>query len=125
MEIKQHSADIQLNSAAGSEELMELLSLILISVCVGGLPFPFYLPSPPLSTPQQHSATHCSVAVFKITRAAVAQEEDHWYPSVYVCVYECLEKHVVMNALKTCCMSVCEWVNVACSVRSALSGQLD
>ena len=42
-----------------------------------------------------------------------------------MCVYECLEKHVVMYTLKTCCMSVREWVNVACSVRSALSGQLD
>ena len=42
-----------------------------------------------------------------------------------MCVCECLEKHVVMYALKTCCMSVCEWVNVVCSVRSALSGQLD
>jgi len=41
------------------------------------------------------------------------------YPSVYVCVCECLEKHVVMYTLKTCC------VNVACSVRSTLSGQLD
>ena len=47
------------------------------------------------------------------------------YLSVHVCVYECLEKHVVMYTLKECCMSVCEWVNVACSVRSALRGQLD
>jgi len=33
-------------------------------------------------------------------------------------------KHVVID-FKTCCMSVCEWVNVIYSVRSALSGQLD
>ena len=29
--------------------------------------------------------------------------------SVYECVYEWLEKHVVLYTLKTCCMSVCEW----------------
>jgi len=37
MDIKQSSADIHLNPAAGFEELMELLSLI--SACVGGLSF--------------------------------------------------------------------------------------
>ena len=48
MDIKRPSADIHLNPAAGFEELMELLSLV--SACVGGLPFPFYLPSlPPIS----------------------------------------------------------------------------
>lgn len=59
MDIKRPSADIHLNPAAGFEELMELLSLV--SACVGGLPFPFYLPSlppfPPL--PLCPSAAQC------------------------------------------------------------------
>lgn len=41
MDIKRPRADIHLKPAAGFEELMELLSLI--SACVGGLSFPFYL----------------------------------------------------------------------------------
>ena len=43
---------------------------------------------------------------------------------VWMCVWM-VRKHVVMYRHKTCCMSVCEWVNLACSVRSTLSGQLD
>lgn len=61
MDIKRPTADINLNPAAGFEELMELLSLI--SACVGGLSFPFYLPFPFLR------ARHCRVC--RITHAAV------------------------------------------------------
>jgi len=47
--------------------------------------------------------------------------------SVYECVYECLKKHIVLYTvyLRRAVWVCVNGVNVACSVRSALSGQLD
>lgn len=66
-DIKRPSADIHLNPAAGFEKLMELLRLI--SACVGGLSFPFYLPSPPSPNP---NAAQCQTLYHTVSQCVIS-----------------------------------------------------
>lgn len=66
MDIKQQSADIHLNPAAGFEELMELLSLI--SACVGGLSFSFLSP---LSLSRPNSSTVPDIVSYSVAECKI------------------------------------------------------